>query len=115
MAGYGGFYPYFMNLNTSSPGSNYSWLTGAFANPGYRTNLVWATVTWKFEPPPQVYVAAQLAEPPKAAFRRRRRQRQLRRRRTAAGHEDHARFEALFDFDKAVLAACTTCSRRGRT
>ncbi len=67
MAGYGGYYPYFMNLNTGSTGSNYSWLTGAFANPSYTTNLVWATVTYKFELPPQVYVAPAVAQAPKPA------------------------------------------------
>ena len=34
MAGYGSYYGYFQNLNTAAVGSNYSWLTGAFANPG---------------------------------------------------------------------------------
>ena len=67
MAGYGGYYGYFQNLNTGAVGSNYSWLTGAFANPAYTTNLIWATVTYKFEPPPQVYVAPQVAQAPRAA------------------------------------------------
>jgi outer membrane protein OmpA-like peptidoglycan-associated protein len=67
MAGYGGYYPYFMNLNTAAVGSNYSWLTGAFANPSYTTNLVWVTATYKFDPPPQVYVAPKVAEAPKVA------------------------------------------------
>ena len=64
MRGYTGYYPYFQNLGSS----NISWNTGAFANPSYTTNLFWLTVTYKFDPPPQVYVAPKLAEaPPKVA------------------------------------------------
>ncbi len=58
MAGYSSFYPYFQNLG----GSNISWYTGAFANPSYTTNLVWMTVTYKFDPPPQVFVAQKVAQ-----------------------------------------------------
>ncbi len=52
MRGYGGFYPYFQNANTSATGTNYSWFTGAFADPSYKTNLVYLTVTYRFDPPP---------------------------------------------------------------
>ena len=62
MAGYGGYYPYFQNLNTAAVGSNYSWYSGAFANPSYKTNLFWLTVTYKFDPPPQVYNAPKVAQ-----------------------------------------------------
>ncbi len=55
MAGYSSFYPYFQNLGSS----NISWYTGAFANPSYTTNLFWLTVTYKFDPPPQVYRPAE--------------------------------------------------------
>jgi len=63
VVGYSGFYPYFQNLGSS----NISWYTGAFANPSYTTNLFWGTVTWKFDPPPPVYVAPQVAQAPKPA------------------------------------------------
>jgi hypothetical protein len=66
MAGYGSYYPYFQNLNTAAIGSNYSWFSGAFANPSYTSNLFWLTVTYKFDPPPQVYVAPTLAQAPSA-------------------------------------------------
>ena len=65
MAGYASYYPYFQNLNTTATGSNYSWFSGAFGNPSYTTNLFWLTVTYKFDPPEQVYVAPKLAEAPK--------------------------------------------------
>jgi outer membrane protein OmpA-like peptidoglycan-associated protein len=64
MSGYGSYYPYFQNLNTGAVGSNYSWYSGAFANPGYKTNLFWLTVTYKFDPPPQVYNAPKVAQAP---------------------------------------------------
>jgi outer membrane protein OmpA-like peptidoglycan-associated protein len=67
MSSYGGYYPYFMNLNTAAVGSGYSYLSGAFGNPSYKNNLVWLTVTYKFDPPPQVYVAQKLAEAPAPA------------------------------------------------
>ena len=67
MAGYGSYYPYFQNLNTAAVGSNNSWFSGAFANPSYTTNLFWLTVTYKFDPPPQVYVAPSVAQAPAPA------------------------------------------------
>jgi hypothetical protein len=51
MRGYGSYYPYFQNANTSATGTNYSWFSGAFANPSYKTNIVWLTVTYKLDPP----------------------------------------------------------------
>jgi OOP family OmpA-OmpF porin len=60
------FYPYFQNLGSS----NISWYTGAFADPSYTTNLFWLTVTYRFDPPAQVYVAPpapKVAEAPKPA------------------------------------------------
>jgi hypothetical protein len=44
MAGYQGYYPYFQNLG----GTNMSWYTGAFANPGYTQNIFYLTATYKF-------------------------------------------------------------------
>jgi hypothetical protein len=44
MAGYQGYYPYFQNLG----GTNNSWYTGAFANPGYTQNIFYLTATYKF-------------------------------------------------------------------
>ena len=64
MAGYGGYYPYFANFNTAAVGSGYAWYSGAFGNPSYKNNMVWLTVTYKFDPPPQVYVAQRVAEAP---------------------------------------------------
>ena len=66
MAGYGSYYGYFQNLNTAAVGSNYSWLTGAFANPGYTTNVFWLTVTYKFESPMRPPPPLQVAEAPPA-------------------------------------------------
>ncbi len=63
MSGYASYYPYFQNLGSS----NISWYTGAFANPGYKTNLFWLTATYKFDPPPQVYVAPKVAQAPAPA------------------------------------------------
>ncbi len=62
MAGYGGYYGYAQNLNTAAVGSGYAYFSGAFANPGYTNNMVWLTATFKFDPPPQVYVAPKVAE-----------------------------------------------------
>ena len=73
MAGYGGYYPYFANFNTGAVGSDYAWYSGAFANPAYTTNIVWLTATYKFEPPPQVYVAPKVAQAPPLRRSRRRR------------------------------------------
>ena len=95
MAGYGGYYPYFANFNTAAVGSGYAWYSGAFGNPSYKNNMVWLTVTYKFDPPPQVYVAQRVAEapprpvvapppPPAAAAGSGAR---------PAGAEDHARLE----------------------
>ena len=67
MAGYGSYYGYFQNLNTAAVGSNYSWFSGAFGNPSYKTNLFWLTVTYKFDPPVQVYVAPSVAQAPAPA------------------------------------------------
>jgi outer membrane protein OmpA-like peptidoglycan-associated protein len=67
MAGYGSYYGYFMNLNTAAVGSNNSWLTGAFANPAYTNNLIWLSVTYKFDPPTPIYVAPKVAAAPAAA------------------------------------------------
>ena len=44
MRGYQGYYPYYQNLG----GTNISWFSGAFANPGYRTNLLYVMGTYKF-------------------------------------------------------------------
>ena len=64
MAGYSSFYPYFQNLGSS----NISWYSGAFANPSYTTNLVWLTVTYKFDSPLPPIAPLMVAEaPPKAA------------------------------------------------
>jgi OOP family OmpA-OmpF porin len=63
MAGYASYYPYFQNLGSS----NISWYTGAFANPGYTTNLFWLTVTYKFDPPIAPAKPMKVAEAPKAA------------------------------------------------
>ena len=62
MAGYASFYPYFQNLGQS----NISWNTGAFANPGYTTNLFWMTVAYKFDPP-LAPAPMKVAEAPRAA------------------------------------------------
>ncbi len=67
MAGYGGYYPYFANYNTAAVGSGFAWYSGAFANPGYTNNMVWLTATYKFDPPPQVYVAPKVAQAPAPA------------------------------------------------
>ena len=42
-------------------GSGYAWYSGAFGNPSYKNNMVWLTVTYKFDPPLQVYVGQQVA------------------------------------------------------
>ncbi len=89
------YYPYFQNLNTAAVGSNYSWFSGAFANPSYTTNLFWLTVTYKFDPPPQVYVAPRLAEAPKPVVAPPAAAAPARAAASAgpAGAEDHARLE----------------------
>jgi len=61
MAGYASYYPYFQNLGQS----NISWYSGAFADPGYKTNLFWLTVTYKFDPPLAPAKPMQVAEAPK--------------------------------------------------
>ena len=66
MAGYGSYYGYFQNLNTTPVGSGYAWLTGAFANPAYTANVVWLTVTYKFESPMRPPPPLQVAEAPPA-------------------------------------------------
>ncbi|MEO8675417.1 MAG: MtrB/PioB family outer membrane beta-barrel protein [Casimicrobiaceae bacterium] len=58
MAGYSSYYPYFQNLG----GSNISWNTGAFANPGYTVNLVWLTATYMFNPPSRPAAPMRVAE-----------------------------------------------------
>lgn len=45
MRGYQGFYGYYQNLG----GTNNSWLSGAFANPGYTANIVYAIATYTFQ------------------------------------------------------------------
>ena len=60
MAGYASYYPYFQNLGSS----NISWYSGAFADPSYKTNLFWLTVTYKFDPP---LAPAKLAQAPAPA------------------------------------------------
>ena len=67
MAGYGGYYGYFQNLNTGAVGSGNAWYSGAFANPAYTNNMVWLTATYRFDPPPQVYVAPVVAQAPAPA------------------------------------------------
>ncbi len=69
MGGYGSYYGYFQNLNTAAVGSNYSWFSGAFANPAYTTNLGWLTVTYKFDPPvrPAPMKVAEAPPAPKVA------------------------------------------------
>ena len=67
MAGYASFYPYFQNLNTAAS-VEHRWYSGAFANPSYTTNLVWLTVTYKFDSPLPPIAPLMVAEaPPKAA------------------------------------------------
>jgi len=63
-AGYGSYYPYFANLNTAAVGSNNSWYSGAFGNPSYKTNLVWLTVTYKFDSPPLPIAPLVVAQAP---------------------------------------------------
>jgi len=67
MAAYGGYYPYFANLNTAAVGSGNAWYTGAFANPAYKTNLVWLTVTYKFDSPLPPIAQLKMAEAPAPA------------------------------------------------
>jgi len=64
MAGYGSYYPYFANLNTAAVGSGNAWYTGAFANPAYKSNLVWLTVTYKFDSPPLPIAPLVVAQAP---------------------------------------------------
>ncbi len=45
MRGYQGYYPYYQNLG----GTNNSWLSGAFANPGYTANIVYVIATYSFK------------------------------------------------------------------
>jgi hypothetical protein len=45
MRGYQGFYPYYQNLG----GTNNSWYSGAFANPGYSANIVYVLATYTFQ------------------------------------------------------------------
>ena len=104
-AGYGGYYPYFANLNTAAVGSGNAWYSGAFGNPSYKTNLVWLTVTYKFDSPPlpiaplvvaqapaPAPVAAPAAPPPAPAP-------------APAPQVQKITLDSkvLFDFDKAVL------------
>jgi hypothetical protein len=44
MRGYQGYYPYYQNLGST----NNSWLSGAFANPGYKTNVIYLIATYRF-------------------------------------------------------------------
>ncbi len=48
MRGYQGYYPYFQSLNTSATTTNYSWWSGAFANPSYTQNIFYLTVAYRF-------------------------------------------------------------------
>ena len=66
-AGYGGYYPYFANLNTAAVGSGNAWYSGAFGNPSYKTNLVWLTVTYKFDSPPLPIAPLVVAQAPAPA------------------------------------------------
>ena len=107
MAGYASYYPYFQNLNTAAVGSNNSWYSGAFANPGYKTNLFWLTVTYKFDSPPPPIAPLRMAEAPVPARRPRRSPHRPRRFRRPWRRPQVQKItldsKALFDFDKAVL------------
>ena len=51
MRSYQSYYPYYQYLpgaTPTPPTTNNSWLTGAFANPGYTNNIFYLTATYKF-------------------------------------------------------------------
>ncbi len=72
MAGYQGYYPYYQYIpgNNNAVSSNSSWFTGAYGNPSYKNNIVWLTVTYKFDtplPPPAKMAVAEAPPRPVVA------------------------------------------------
>ena len=91
-----------MNLNTAAVGSNYSWLTGAFANPGYTANVFWA------DRDVQVRTAAAVHRRrcrSRSAEGRPGRRRQRRRRRRRRRHRRSRR-------SRSIRRCCSTSTRR---
>ena len=73
MRGYQGYYPYYQYIpgTNNALSSNNSWNTGAYANPSYKNNIFWLTVTYSFDtplpPPAKMQVAAAPPAPVVAA------------------------------------------------